>query len=400
MSTSTGAPRSERVAAVDTLRGVALVGMLAVHFQYYAEGPALWGERVEMLDAFLFTGRFHAMFAFLFGVGFALQFERAGDRPGFVGIYIRRLLALTVFAWLILALTDYIVLGSYALWGFALLVIRNWSKRALVALAICLVFLGPAVSAARWQVEKRTIGLEASNAAVKQEMSRWSVYHREQRALRTQGDVGAVIEHRLTFAGREHLRWTRYIPGNDFLLFVLGLLAVRIGVLRQPREHQRLLWTVLIAGLLLGFVGNVTPPLGARFAGESLRARAAWTSLQWRILADIYQGIAYAAAVLLWISRAPTYPRPAALLALAGRLSLTNYVVQVCALELMFGIRTPMTRPAALLYTLIFFAVQIAYSGWWLQRYRMGPLEWLWRSVTYWRLEPLRISPPFEVAAI
>ena len=391
---------SERLHAVDTLRGVALLGMLVVHFQYYADGPAVWGERVQMIDAFLFTSRFYALFAFLFGVGFALQFERAGERPGFVQIYIRRLLALAVFALLILAIPGYRVLLDYAFWGFGLLLIRNWSTRALAALAIGIMLLGPAVTAARWQVEKRTIGLEASNAAVKQSMSRWSTYHREQRELRMAGDFGAVVEHRLKFAGSAYLLWTRYIPGGDCLMFVFGLLAVRTGVLRRPQEHRRLLWTVMIAGLVLGLAGMVMPPLLARFAGGSLRLRMALNGLQWTILSDMNQGLAYGAAVLLWISRAPTFPRPAALLALAGRMSLTNYVVQICALELMFGIRTPITRPAALLYAVLFFAVQIAYSGWWLKRYRMGPLEWLWRSVTYWRLEPLRVQPSAEVVAV
>ena len=400
MTVSTGAPRPERVAAVDTLRGVALLGMLVVHFQYYATGPAIWGPRVEMVDAFLFTARFYALFAFLFGVGFALQFERAGDRPGFVQIYIRRLLALAVFAVLILAFTGYRVLGDYAFWGFGLLLIRRWSTRALVALAIVIILLPPVATAARWQVEKRTIGLEASNAAVKQEMTRWPTYHREQRELRERGDVGAVIEHRLKFAGSAYLRWTRYIPGGDCLMFVFGLLAVRIGVLRRPREHRRLLWTVAIAGIVLGLAGMVAPPLGARVAGESLRLRMAWNALQWSILSDMFQGVGYGAAIVLWISRTPALPRPAALLALAGRMSLTNYVVQICALELMFGIRTPITRPTALFCAVIFFAVQIAYSGWWLKRYRMGPLEWLWRSVTYWRLEPLRVHPTPDVLTV
>ena len=400
MTPSTGAPRPERVAAVDTLRGVALLGMLVVHFQYYAEGPAIWGQRVEMLDAFLFTARFYALFAFLFGVGFALQFERAGDRPGFVQIYIRRLLALAAFAVLILVFTGYRVLADYAFWGFALLLIRRWSTRALVAVAIGIILLGPIVNGVRWQIEKRTIGLEASNAVLKQEMQRWPTYNREERELQKRGDFGALVAYRLKFAGGAYLRWQRYIPGGDCLMFVLGLLAVRTGVLRRPREHRRLLWTVAIAGIVLGLAGMVAPPLGARFAGESLRLRMAWNALQWSILSDMFQGVAYGAAIVLWISRTPVLPRPAALLALAGRLSLTNYVVQICFLEFTFGVRTTISRPAALLGAVVFFAFQIAYSGWWLKRYRMGPLEWLWRSVTYWRLEPLRVQPSSDVVAV
>ena len=234
--------------AVDTLRGVALAGMLVVHFQYYAEGPEVWGDRVEALDTLLFTSRFHALFAFLFGVGFVL--------------------------------------------------------------------------------------------------------------------------------------------------------AVRTGVLRQLDMHRRLLWTVLVAGALLGLASNA-PNISAWLSGESLRLRATWNALQWAILSERFQGLAYAAAILLWISHGPTFPRPAALLALAGRMSLTNYVVQICFLELVFAVGgVKITRPTALLATAVVFTVQIAYSGWWLQRFRMGPLEWLWRSVTYWRVEPLRVQPRADVLAV
>ena len=375
--------------------------MLVVHFQYYAEGPEVWADRVQAMDALLFTSRFYALFAFLFGVGFALQFVRSGDRPGFVWIYTRRLLALAGFALLILAITGYRVLLDYAFWGFGLLLIRRFSTRALVALAVIILLAAPAAMAVQWQVEKRTIGLEASNAAMKQAMQRWPAYHREERELRARGDFGAVIDHRLSFAGAAFLRWQHYIPGGDVLMFVFGLLAVRIGVLRRPGEHRRLLWSVLIAGMVLGLAGMLLPPIGARLGGGSLRLAMAWNGLQWGITFDMYQGLAYGAGVLLWISRTPTFPRAASLLGLAGRMSLTNYVVQICFLELVFAVGgVKITRPTALLATAVVFTVQIAYSGWWLQRFRMGPLEWVWRSVTYWRVQPLRVPPPAEVAAV
>jgi uncharacterized protein len=392
---------TERVTAVDTLRGVALAGMLVVHFQYYAEGPAVWGERVQAMVDLLFTTRFYALFAFLFGVGFALQVERAGDRPGFVWIYTRRLLALAVFAVLLLAFTGYHVLHDYAFWGFALLLIRRWSTRALAALAIAIILLTPAVLAVQWQLESRTIGVAASNEAVRHERLRWQNYHRVEDELRARGDFGAVVAHRLSFHGGAFLRWQRYVPGGDTLMFVFGLLAVRIGVLRRPAEHRRLLWTAVIAFGALGLASNVPAQLGPRFGGESLRLTMAWNAVQWGIANEMFQGLAYGAAILLWVSRTPTSPSAAALLAVAGRMSLTNYVVQICVLELVFAVGgVAITRSAALIATAAFFLVQIAYSRWWLRRYRMGPLEWLWRSLTYWRIEPLRLPSSAVIVSV
>src|SRR5215211_3151696 len=93
-----------RLGAVDALRGLALLGMLVVHFQYYAEGPPAWADRIQWIIDAAFTERFWALFAFLFGVGFALQLERRGDAPVFAAVYVRRLIFLAVLAVIISAL--------------------------------------------------------------------------------------------------------------------------------------------------------------------------------------------------------------------------------------------------------------------------------------------------------
>jgi uncharacterized protein len=76
-------------------------------------------------------------------------------------------------------------------------------------------------------------------------------------------------------------------------------------------------------------------------------------------------------------------------------MSLTNYVVQISVLELMsYGFGLSVTRPTGLAVAALFFAVQVLYSKWWFRRFRIGPLEWLWRSLTYGARQPLRIAEP------
>lgn len=384
-----------RLMAVDALRGLALAGMLVVHFQYYADGPETWAPRVQALVDLLFTERFYALFAFLFGVGFALQATPARDRHGFVRMYTRRLLALAVFALLILGLTGYRVLLDYAFWGFGLLLIRRWPARALLATAAAVMLLGPTLHAVRWQVEKRTVGVDASNAAVRRELARWPDYRRQESDLASRGDFAGVVSHRIGFALSGLVRWQRFVPGPDALMFLLGMLAVRTGILREPARHRRLLTGVTAGGLVLGIGGGLMPAAWwSGLAGESLRLRMAGSALQWTVFNPMFQGLAYGAALLLWISRSPIFPTWSAHLGRAGRMSLTNYVVQVTALEVLFtalGLR--ISRPFALAAAGLFFAAQIGYSGWWLDYFRMGPLEWVWRSVTYWRMEPLKHPP-------
>src|SRR5687767_13826228 len=166
-----------RLAAVDALRGLALLGMLVVHVQYYAGTPSPAADRIQTVIDAIYTERFWALFAFLFGVGFALQIERWGDKPGFVRIYLRRLLILALFAIVVSALTGYRVLLGYAFWGFVLLAMRRFSTRALLIAAVVISLTPAAVSAVRWQIEKRTIGVEASNQTVLHERGIWRAHN-------------------------------------------------------------------------------------------------------------------------------------------------------------------------------------------------------------------------------
>lgn len=386
----------DRLGAVDALRGLALAGMFVVHVQYYADGPPAWAPRVEALVDRMFAERFWALFAFLFGVGFALQIERWGDKPGFKSVYIKRLLVLAGFAILITAFTGYRVLLNYAFWGLALLAMRRWSQRALLIAAVVIAFANPVVSALRWQVETRTIGLEASNEQVTRWQGRWRANHFQERELREHGTYPQRMSHRLRFELEAYTHPEPYVPGGDILMFVLGLFAVRRGLLRAPQEHQRLLLVVLVAGVILGQAADHLPSGWAQsLGGESLRRQFAWRGLERAVLSPTYQGLAYAAALLLWVARAGTPPRLCAWLSHAGRMSLTNYILQVCTLEILFtGMALSLTRPAGLAVALGAFAVQVLYSRWWFTRWRMGPVEWLWRSLAFGTRQPWRAPVP------
>jgi len=104
--------------------------------------------------------------------------------------------------------------------------------------------------------------------------------------------------------------------------------------------------------------------------------------------------LAYAAALLLWL-RGPRARPLAAPIAAAGQMALTNYLAQSICLSLIFygyglGLSARLGSAPAALLGLALYAVQLAVSGAWLRRYRFGPVEWLWRSLTYGRRQPMR----------
>src|SRR5687767_7536983 len=127
---------ADRIHSLDVLRGLALLGMLVVHFHDRSTDPGGVDEIVRTLVWRLVESKSHGTFALLFGAGFAIQLRRAEQRGvPFAGLYLRRLGVLALFGFAAHAFFGFNVLLGYAAWGVALLAIRRWSTRALVIAA-------------------------------------------------------------------------------------------------------------------------------------------------------------------------------------------------------------------------------------------------------------------------
>jgi uncharacterized protein len=398
-ATTIAAPNVEaksRVQAVDALRGFALLGMLLVHFQYYVpDGGGAWSDRAGRIINFISEDRFYPLFAVLFGVGFTLQATRWADRPGFVTMYLRRLAALMAFAAVLIGLTGYRVLEAYAFWALPLLLICRWSNRALVIGIFVCAFTPAAVEFASWQWEKRHLTLEESNAKVTQERRYWRNAIAEGDRLRDQGDFAKLIPFRLEKSFGQYLHWKYYVPGDPLMMFLIGMLAVRVRLFQEPSRYRKLLIAVIMIGAVAGTMSIFAADIFDFGSISSFRLAQAARKVTYSIFDERFQGFAYAAALLLWIESSRSSERFTRLLASAGRLSLTNYVVQIAILEIFFATThpiIPLNRWGTLVGVPLVFGLQIVFSRWWMARFKYGPLEWLWRSATFARWEPLRRS--------
>ncbi len=148
-------PVGERIAALDVLRGIALLGMFLVHFHMFASGPGSWPRLSSAYDwvvTNLFEERFWTMFGILFGAGFAVQLRRAEARgASFAAMYLRRIAALAAFGFIAHAIFGFNVLLGYAAWGVPLLLIRRWSIRALIIALVLSAMSGAIYSIAYCQ---------------------------------------------------------------------------------------------------------------------------------------------------------------------------------------------------------------------------------------------------------
>ena len=377
-----------RIEALDILRGFALLGMLIVHFHERTIETSGFNDVVRTLVWRLVESKSHGTFALLFGAGFAIQLRRATEhgRP-FVAMYLRRLAALAVFGFAAHALFGFNVLLGYAVWGVPLLVMRNWSTRALLLTAALSTVSVFAFESARDWYFQWTAGPAAVVAAADARRAAATAVLGALQAAQAHGSYGDLLRARLHHMAWFHSQPFFFMPNATLPLFIAGLLLVRHRVFENPRAHVRLLVVMAAGGLISWIADDWLLPAGPESVGL-LRD-------QW--LTFTYVGVAL---YLLATSRLVTRLR---VVGNAGRMALTNYLLQIAGLDVLFsayGVGLGSIRPiAGFAAALGAFAIQSVLSTVWLARFRYGPAEWLWRSITYKRLQPIRRQTNVAVSA-
>jgi uncharacterized protein len=172
-----------------------------------------------------------------------------------------------------------------------------------------------------------------------------------------------------------------FMPGATLTLFIAGFLFVRHRVFEAVREHRRLLVGMAVFGIISWLVGNWLLDLLGLVTTFGL-------------LRDQWLTFTYVSGALLILAAWPALAGRLRFVALAGRMALTNYLLQIAALDLLFSgyaLGLGRIRPVAgLALALACFAAEVAFSALWLRHFRFGPAEWLWRSLTYGQWQPMR----------
>jgi uncharacterized protein len=347
--------RSERIVALDILRGLALFGMILVHFHQDMEKPAAGME--DIVGWIIWMGletKAWATFAFLFGAGFAIlmrRLEARGERV--VPLYLRRMLGLAIFGVAVQVLFGFQILIEYAIWGVPLLLVRTWSTRALLVLAI--------VCAAALSV-----------------FSTFSPYSRgpyweQLKKAETEGTYAEAVSARMSYMKWEYSQPRTVVPTSSFVLFLLGLLAVRHRLFDDPRAKTRIIVSAMTFGFaswaLFWFVLEKMPD--ARGFG---------------IISDQWLAFTYIGGVALLLSYRPQWKQRLSPFGTTGRMALTNYVLQAAMISWLasgYGLSLKIRPYYELPATVLVFLVMVGFSTLWLSRFRYGPLERLWRAFTY-----------------
>jgi uncharacterized protein len=399
-------PVGERIQLIDVVRGFALYGVLLANLIWITHDGAVTPAQMAALPTaaldrvvklgveFFIDWKFYTLFSFLFGLGFSVQLMR-GERRGtsVLPVYLRRLAVLLAFGLVHAYLVWYgDILHHYALLGFLLILTRKWSDRALLGMGIGLgVVLPAAVVIGKELVSPSELRAGPDPAELQILEARFHAF--------TSGSYAASFRENARYAvsfwtSGFALHFLPAILGKFFLGFYVG----RRRLLEQPETHLALFQRLLVWGLLVGLIGNALWVWTIELTDSGRLAPSSGWVLAVQV--PIYIGLIAMAVfylsclVLLW--RRPGWRSRLAWLAPVGRMALTNYLTHsVIYLALFYGFGLALLgRVGAafcLALSILVFAGQIMLSSWWLRRFRFGPAEWVWRSLTYGVRQPMRL---------
>lgn len=405
----------EREVFMDVLRGFAILGIfianLGTGFTYYSEeakatGPMLlpeWDYKMSFLHHILIEGKFYSIFSLLFGWGIALQLKRgiAGDTDALPTLK-RRLLFMLLFGFIHLMIWPGDIVFFYALLGFILLPLRKFSNKTLLITGILLVF--SPILLYGLKMEFPLLNYPADKLF---QAGNWV-------DLKLNPKLADIKSQEEYFAMAGNFGWWEILKGNmagffyryGYLFFVsripkvlgmflIGYVIGRTDFYKNMQQHKKLIYTIIIAGLLIGLPANyylahyISTAMGDYF---QLKTKGMYQTIAYAIgvapLALAYVGL----FMLAFKTTAGNKFIP--VLAPVGKMAFSNYMMQSLIGNFVFlnaGLGY-MGQIGPVYYTLlgiVVFIIQIIISTAWLQYFNYGPIEWIWRSATYKKWQPM-----------
>lgn len=402
----------ERIETIDIVRGFAIFGILLVNMGMFstpillAMSDTQWwtgsGDRVATwLIRFFAEGKFYPVFSFLFGLALTLQMDRVESRGlKFSPLYRRRLFILLaiglVHAFLIWS-GD--ILVPYALFGFLLLLFRNRKPKtlliwAIIFLLIPVLLIGVAAAAIELG---RSIPEAAKqiNAAFAQAAAEGKKGVELSLQAYSSGSLADIMVQRLRDLQIIYTSIFFYGP-NIFALFLLGLYAGKRRIFQDTSAHSRLLGRVRWWGLGLGVVGNLLYVITREYSNFSVPNTLSFLAALGLALGGPAFCFFYVTS-LVALAEHRVGRKWLRTLAPVGRTAVSNYLFQSLLCTTIFysyglGLFGKVGPGLGLVLTAVVFALQLFLSGWWLRHFRFGPVEWLWRSLTYGKRQVMRLT--------
>jgi uncharacterized protein len=393
---------ANRIHYLDELRGFALLGILIMNIQNFsmilassmnpvAQGPSEGLNQLTYWYTHLFADmKMMSLFSMLFGAGMLLFIEKAKERRGkSIGLHHRRMLWLLVFG----------LIHAYFIWRGDILVVYAvagviiyWFKNAsptwlIITGVIFFLFLASI---------QLSLGVFWDVIPEEQLVEVIEIFQPEQETIDEEVAAysGSFLE---THKRRVIDAWDMHQSLFGFIWRVLanmlfGMALFKMGILKGEKS-RKFYRNFMLLGFGIGFP-LIAAGIVQNFANNWDTKFYFAYGFQFNYFGSIFVAFGYIGLIALW-SKSDFLTDLKRRLAAVGRMAFTNYIMQsiICTIIFYgfgFGLFNQIERFPQQLIVLAIWVFQLAISPWWLKRYRFGPLEWLWRTLTYWKRQPLR----------
>lgn len=402
---------SEREIFMDVLRGFAILGIfianLGTGFSWYNEsvhttGPYLvpeWDHKMGFLHHMFIEGKFYSIFSLLFGWGIALQFRRAAAKGINAAPTVRRRL----FFMLLLGAVHLLIWPGdivffYALLGFILLPLRKLSNKVLLITGILLV-LSPILlywAKMTWPVLNYPAELLVKTG-IKVDGAIMNIQSEEEfMKIMNRGTWFDQLKMNISgfFFRYNYLFFVSRVP-KVLGMFLIGYVVGRSDFYKNIQQYKRLLYWVIGVGLLIGLPANYYLARYMTYFNQdyfSLKTKGLYQTIFYAI-GVVPLAMAYVALFMLSF-QAAAGKKILSLVAPAGKMAFSNYIMQSLIGNFVFlgaGLGY-MGQVGPVFYTIFgitVFILQVIISSIWLKYFNYGPVEWIWRSATYKKWQPM-----------
>jgi uncharacterized protein len=389
---------TKRIEIIDILRGFALLGIIFMNMSFFSGYAYMPFEDLkhitnfpldEKLHTFLeiiVTGKFYTIFSILFAVGFYIQLNKNNeDSVNFLKTYRRRLFILLLIGLIHGLFWSGDILFTYAIYGFIIILFRNVKPKNLFRWSFFFIFIQVAIDFALLPFTEVLLAINPANT------SALPIAHLSYPDM-TNGELiytyqeGSVLDIVKLNVHNTIWKWMSYIPSGQYFkflgIFLLGYYLASIEFFTKKPKSTLLMVGILIIGLVITISANL---LGGVSYGVPTPNDILYKVLF--IVGQLLMGIAYIMAITK-IAQFSTGIKVLKYLIPVGRMALSNYILQTVFMVLIFysfgfGLFGKIGLMTTMGIAILIVIAQLVLSNLWLKHFRFGPLEWLWRSLTY-----------------
>lgn len=388
---------SARITVIDAMRGIALIGICLTHaMQYFGGGysssiidfypwEGIMNDAARWFIQYFVAAKFYIIFSLLFGLSFFIQMDRASQKGvDFRPRFLWRLVLLLIIGIAHNLIFRLDILIIYAILGFPLVLMYKLSNKILIGLSLFFLLGG---------VQLGVVGYKAATSVEQSVEQVQTPSHRPADRSRTTPTFQEVVVRNATSSLVSKFNY-QVRSGRIFVtlgLFILGLVVGRMGLFHHLEAYQKKLYQGAGVAAILLFLLYLLQPCTPQSNPNTFDGWISMPLTNSINLLSAYLWIVF----IVWAYRLEKVQKILAPVVSYGRMGLTNYIVQsVLGVFMFYGFGFALNQYLgtffAILFCIGYTLLQFWGSHYWLKKFRYGPLEWLWRSGTYMKWQPLK----------